>query len=117
MLREMKCPQRLTRVLPLRIDGGDVAGGTDTTDGILEGWQHCTITENSSGNYTITFNTPFARVPVVTSMTATDVSTLRMVAVTASSVQVEQVGADQTTPLADGDFHLLVVGFDSADET
>ena len=117
MLREMKTVQRLTRVIPIRVDGSEVAGGSDTTNGLLEGKFHCTITENSSGNYTINFNTPFARVPVVTSMTATDVSTLRIIDVTAALVQVEQVGADQTTPLADGDFHLLVVGFDAGDQT
>lgn len=117
MLRPMQCVQRLTRVLPIRVDGSAVAGGTDTTDGLLEGSQHCTITENSSGNYTISFNTPFHRTPVVTCMTATDVTTLRIVAVDNTSVQVEQVGADQTTAEADGDFHLLVVGFDTADQT
>jgi hypothetical protein len=117
MLREMKTTQRLTRVLPLRIDGAAVAGGTLTKNGVLEGKEHVTITENSSGNYTITFNTPFARVPVVTMAPATDVTTLRIIAVAAGTVQVEQVGADQTTPVADGSFHLLVVGFDSADQT
>src|SRR4051812_13222554 len=103
MLREMKTTQRLTRVLPLRITGATVAGGTLTKNGVTEGKEHVLITENSAGNYTITFNTPFARVPVVTGMAATDVSTLRIIAVAAGTVQIEQVGADQTTPLADGD--------------
>lgn len=117
MLREVKCVQAKTRLIPIRIDGSAVAGGTDTTDGILEGSSHCTITENSSGNYTITFLVPFYRTPVVTSMTATDVTALRIVAVDNESVQIEQVADDLTTPVADGDFHLLVLGFDSEDET
>lgn len=117
MLREMMCVQRKTRVIPIRVDGSAVGGGTSTTNGLLEGSQHCLITENSSGNYTIDFNTHFHRTPVVVCMTATDVTTLRIVDVDETMVQVEQVGADQTTPEADGDFHLLVVGFDTADET
>ncbi len=116
MLREAKCVQRLVRMIPFRIDGGDVAGGTATTNGILEGTFHATVTENSSGNYTFTFNQPFARKPVVMLTTFTDVTTLRLVDVTTSTVQVEQVDADQTTPVADGDFHMLVVGFDSVDQ-
>lgn len=111
-----KAVQLGVRMIPLRIDGSDVGGGTLTTNGVLEGKTHVKITENSSGNYTITFNQAFHRTPVVTSMTATDVSTLRIIDVSKTMVQVEQVGADQTTPLADGDFHLLVVGFDCADQ-
>jgi len=116
MLRDVKSTQRLIRMLAFRVDGSDVAGGTLTKNGLLEGTFDALITENSAGNYTLTFAKPFARVPVVTSMTATDVSTLRIIAVSASSVQIEQVAADQTTPLADGDFHLLVLGFDAADQ-
>ncbi len=116
MLREAKCVQRLVRMIPFRIDGSDVAGGTGTTDGILEGTFHGTITENGSGDYTITFNTPFARTPVVILTAITDVTTVRLKAVSTTSFTVEQVGADQDTPSADGDFHALVVGFDAVDQ-
>jgi hypothetical protein len=106
----------MQRLLAFRIDGGDVAGGTDTRNGILEGTYEATVTENSSGNYTFTFTKPFARVPMVQLTPITDVSTMRIIAVTTTTVQVEQVGADQTTPLADGDFHMLVVGSDATDQ-
>jgi hypothetical protein len=117
MLRDMKIVQRLSRVIPIRIDGSVVAGGTATTNGILEGKYHCTITENGSGDYTITFNQAFARVPTVLVTTITDVTTCRIKDIDATMVRIEQVGADQTTPEADGDFHVLVVGFDTADQT
>ncbi len=117
MLRPVQCNQRLSRLLAFRVDGSDVAGGTLTKNGLLEGANQALITENSAGNYTITFNQAFARVPVVTAMTATDVTTLRIISVTALLVNVEQVGADQTTPTADGDFHLMVMGFDAVDQT
>lgn len=116
MLREMLCVQRMVRVIPLRIDGGDVAGGTATTNGVLEGARHVTITENSSGDYTVTFNTPFKRKPVVLLSPATDVSTVWLKDLAVGSFRVEQVGADQTTPLADGDWHALIVGFDAEDQ-
>lgn len=117
MLREIKCPQRGARLIPVSVDGSAVGGGALTTDGLIEGKYQVTITENSSGNYTIYFNIPFSRKPVVTGMTFTDVTTLRIVAVTTTYVQVEQVGADQTTPEADADFHLMILGFDADDQT
>lgn len=117
MRRAVKSPQVGLRIMAFRIDGSAVAGGTATTNGILQGKYHATVTENSSGNYTFTFNEPFQQIPCVTFGTATDVTTLRIVDVTTSTVQVEQVGADQTTPEADADFHMLVVGFDYADQT
>lgn len=113
---DVKSVQRKVRTIPLRIDGGDVAGGTDTKNGILEGKEHCTITENSSGDYTVTFTEPFQRTPVVLLTSATDVSTVWLKAVSATSFRVEQVGADQTTPLADGDWHAIVFGFDAVDQ-
>lgn len=116
MLRELKSPQRMSRVLMFQIDGSAVAGGTDTTDGITEGAAHATITENGSGDYTITFNQPFARTPTVVVTPVTDVTTCRIKAVTNELVTIEQVGADQTTPEADGDFHVVVFGNDVADQ-
>lgn len=100
------------------MDGSVVAGGSLTTNGLLQGQEHCKITENSDGNYTITLNEPGSRAcHVIGLVPITDVSTMRVVAVTASTVQVEQVGADQTTPLADGDFYLTIMKYDSADYT
>lgn len=117
MLREMKCIQRNVRVIPIRVDGGDVAGGTNTDNGVLEGKFHGSITENSDGDYTFTFAQAFARTPVVLLTSATDVTTVWLKSVSTTAFRVEQVGADQTTPSADGDWHALVIGFDSADQT
>jgi hypothetical protein len=117
MLRDMKCVQRMVRVIPVRLDGSVVAGGTLTTNGILEGWQHMLVTEVGAGEYKFTFNQAFHREPVVLVTTVTDVTTCRIKEVTTAYVVIEQVGADQTTPEADGDFHMLVVGFDAADQT
>jgi hypothetical protein len=106
----------MARLLAFSIDGSVVAGGTATRNGILEGTYEGTITENGSGDYTITFTKAFARAPVVTLGTITDVTTCRVKACTAAYVTIEQVGADQTTPEADGDFYVMVMGFDIVDQ-
>lgn len=109
MLREVKASQRAVRVLGFIIDGATPA----LTEGKFDG----TLVENSAGNYTITFAKAFARAPVVVATVATDVTTVRIVSATASAVNIEVVGADQTTPEDDANAHLLVWGFDSADQT
>jgi len=116
MQREVKSFQRAVRQLYFSVDGSAVAGGTLTQDGLLVGSFEGLITENSAGDYTITFNTPAQRVLNVQVSAITDVSTCRVKASSASSVNIEQVGADQTTPLADGDFYVMVVLSDCEDE-
>jgi len=117
MKREVMSYQRLVTDIEVQIDGSAVAGGSDTTDGVLMGQEHVTVTENSDGNYTITLNEPGSRACFAMATPITDVSTVRIVSATASAVTVEQVVADQTTPLADGDFFLLIRKFDSEDYT
>lgn len=108
MLRSPKTNQRLERRLCFLIDGSEPELDIGSELG--------TLVENSSGNYTITFTRAFARIPCVLATTATDVTTVRVISATASAVNVEQVGADATTPTADGDIYLEVIGWDTADE-
>lgn len=106
--RSPKTNQRLERVLQFLIDGSvpelDVGSGLGT------------LVENSDGNYTITFARAFARQPVAQITVATDVSSARIVSLSTTAINVEHVGADQTTPLADGDLHITVTGWDTAEE-
>jgi hypothetical protein len=119
MLREMMSPQRLSRTLHISVDGSAVAGSSDqaNVEGLLEGQLHCTITEIGSGEYKIWYNVPFARLPVVQLTPVTDVTTVRIKTQNVAYTIVEQVGADQTTPEADADFHMTVTGWDTADYT
>lgn len=114
---DIKATQRRVRHLYIELDGSAVAGGSLTKDGLLHGQNDVKVTENSDGDYTFTLNTPGQRIINVQCTPITDVSTCRVKAVTASTVEIEQVGADQTTPLADGDFYLTIVVSDAADET
>lgn len=108
MLRSPKTNQRLERQLAFQVDG--------SVPSLTVGNGLGTLVENSDGNYTITFNRAFARTPIALATTITDVSTCRIITCTTTAVNVEQVGADQTTPLADADFNLLVIGWDTTDE-
>jgi hypothetical protein len=123
MKRPVESHQRGVTDIEVWVDGSAVGGGTLTTDGLTMGSEHVLITENSGGNYTITLNEPGSRAcfAVATAVGAVggagDVTTMRIISSDASTVVVEQVGADQTTPSADGDFTVLIRRFDSADET
>lgn len=119
MLREVMTPQRLCRQLHVSIDGNAVDGASAQTNvtGIVEGQRHVTVTEVTGGEYKIWFNVPFARLPVVLLTPFTDVTTMRIKTLNVAYVIVEQVGADQTTPTADGSFHAQITGWDTADYT
>lgn len=108
MLRSPKTNQRLERRLCFYIDG--------SVPTLLVGAGLGTLVENSDGNYTITFTKPFARQPVALLATITDVTTTRVISLSTTAINVEQVGADQTTPTADGDLFIEVIGWDTAEE-
>lgn len=108
MLFDMQSPRRKTRTLYFMVDG--------SVPSLLVGAQDGTLAENSSGNYTITFAQPGTRCLNVQATSITDVSTMRVIEATALIVNVEQVGADQTTPLADADFYLTVTLQDTESE-
>ena len=108
MLRSIKTNQRLERELAFLVTGTGTAA-------ITVGADLATLVDNSTGNYTLTYAKPFARQPVVVGTTATDVTTLRIVTSTASAVNIECVGADQTTA-TDAVFHLIVKGWDTSEE-
>jgi hypothetical protein len=109
--------QPLSRVIPLRIDGSAVTTSAATT-GLLEGLNDCTIAKGSgatSNEVTVTFNTAFARVPVVVATPLTTNCHVEVKSITASTLVLEtfQV-ADGTTKVDDADIHVIVWGWDSA---
>lgn len=112
MLREIKGTQRLPRLLAFRVDGTDTAS-------ILEGAFDATLTDNGTGDYTLTFAKPFVRIPVcvVTPIGASGdiIATIETAATTGFDIRLWD-GTDGTTA-KDGDFHVLFIGWDSADQT
>ena len=109
MLRDIKGTQRLPRLLAFRVDGTGTAS-------ILEGGFQATLVDNGTGDYTLTFATPFVRVPVCSgNVVGATAGIVNIAAVSVSSVQINIF--DAAGSAADADFHLSVLGWDSADQT
>lgn len=112
MLREIKGTQRLPRVLAFRVDGTGTAS-------ILEGQFDATLTDTGTGDYTLTFAKPFARTPVVliTPISATGDLIATIETVTTALIDIRLWDGTDGTTAKDGDFHVLVHGWDTADIT
>lgn len=111
MLREVKTTQRMPRMLGLRVQG---TGAAAILEGSISGG---TLVDNGTGDWTITFATPFARIPVIALASLTADKTLYVASVTASAVQIKARSVGSSPAAADADFHMHVLGFDAADET
>lgn len=105
--RTPKCGQRLPYVMALRVDGTGTAS-------ILEGGSDCTLTDNGTGDYTLTFRQAFRRTPVITVSALTAAIHCQVFAISTSSVQIKTFAVDGTTA-TDADFHVMIFGFDAAD--
>lgn len=115
--REVRTTERGVRCYYVKVDGSAVAGGTDTTDGLLLGSQHMTITENGNGDYSLNLNVPGQRVVGVSGVGLTAASVITVDASSASQIDVLQTTASTGAALADADFWLQVYVSTSADET
>lgn len=110
MLRSIKSPQRLPRQLHFKVDG---TGGSAS---LLIGSKDASVARTAQGRYTVTFEQPFAReVLALVSViygSAGIIASIASTSATAVSVRIyDAAGVDQ-----DSDFHLMVQGFDAADE-
>lgn len=111
--------QRAVRMEQFRLVAASVPTGTaaQTATGCPEGFSRCTVLKNGTGDFTINFNTAFARTPVVT---ATALSTagktytvLYSVSTTACRVLTYNDGGTATSPT---DLHVHVTGFDTSEQ-
>lgn len=107
MLREVKCAQRQTRIIPVSVDGTGTAS-------LLEGGRDCVLTDNGTGDYTLTFNRAFLREPIVVCNTRTQNAYQQVNTRSKTSVQILSKNLDDDTAL-DADFDVLITGFDAAD--
>lgn len=110
MLRSIKSPQRLPRQLHFKVDG---TGGSAS---LLIGSKDASVAKAAQGQYTITFEQPFARECVAVASciygSAGIIASISATSASAVSVRIyDAAGADQ-----DSDFHVMVQGFDAADE-
>jgi len=95
--------RRAQTLLNFRVDG-------TATASIVDGGGDAALTDNGTGNYTLTFTEPFAAVPTVvgTGVTGTDDFIVTIVSVTATAVNI--VTKDDAGAAEDAAFHLMVVG-------
>lgn len=108
-LQQVGIRQSKAELIAFRVDGTGTAS-------ILEGKYHGTLTDNGTGDYTITFDRPFRRTPVVVVTPVTANVMPRIAAVSATAVQITFVDNDGTPTATDADFHMMVVGYFSATE-
>jgi len=108
MLREIKSTQRLPRQLHLKVDGTGAAS-------ILIGSRDAALTDNGTGDYTLTWAVPFARPPVVVASSLTAACVVQIASATASACQI--LVTDLASAAKDADLMVIVQGYDAVDET
>ena len=101
-------PQMRMRILSVKVDGTGTASVSGTCS------NNVSLTDNGTGDYTITFLTPFLRAPEVIATPVTDNIYCKVGTVAVGSVQIltENLSGSAT----DADFHLIILGSDSADQ-
>jgi hypothetical protein len=107
-MRSVKSTQRNPVILPFRVDGTGTAS-------LLEGTTDATLTDNGTGDYTLTFAQAFGRTPIVTATPVTTGIHIEIKAVSTTAVQFNTFAVADGTTATDADFHAIVVGLDSAD--
>jgi len=110
MSRSVKSTQRNPILLAFRVTGT----GTAVID---EGTTDATLTDNGTGDYTLTFAQAFSRAPAVTATCVATAGDAFACIHTVSTTAVRIVTFDATdgTTAKDTVFHVLVYGYDSAD--
>jgi hypothetical protein len=110
MQRSVKSTQRKVRMLELIVDGT----GTAALSGPAS--NQATLVDNGTGDYTISFNENFSQLPVCIPVCLTADCCVDTMVPAVGSVQVTLVDNTDGTTAKDGDFHILIVGSDSADK-
>lgn len=100
----------MIRQLELIVDGT----GTAALSGPAA--NQATLTDNGTGDYTITFDEPFAQIPVCIPVCLTADCAVDTMVPAVDDVQITLVDATDGTTAKDGDFHILIVGADTADQ-
>ena len=97
----------MPRLIAFKVDGTGTAA-------LVIGSKDAALADNGTGDYTITLNKPFARIPVAVATPITAGAVCEIAQATASTIQI--LVKDTAGAALDGDFHLLVHGFDAEDE-
>lgn len=101
-------PQMRMSVLSVKVTGTGTAAVSGTCS------NNVTLTDNGTGDYTITFRAPFARAPECVANAVTDNIYCKIGTVSASAVQI--LTENLSGAATDAVFHLIVMGSFSADQ-
>lgn len=119
MKSEVQATQRNVRLELFRIVAASCPTGTaaQTADGCPEGYSHCTVLQNDTGDVTINYNTPFKRKPIVTVSALHATATLYVTLVSSTTSAVRLLCCDDDGVAINAtELHVNVAGFDAVDQ-
>ncbi len=106
--KQVVCPQREMRIMSVKVDGTGTVALTGTCS------LNMALTDSGTGDYLLTFNVPFIRVPEVIASPITDNIICKIGTVAADSVQI--LTENLSGVATDADFHVIILGSDTADQ-
>jgi hypothetical protein len=106
--KQVVCPQRAMRLMSAKVDGTGTAAlsGTCAND--------MSLTDSGTGDYLLTFDLPFLRAPEVIATPITDNIVCKIGTVAVGSVQI--LTENLSGAATDADFHVIILGSDTADQ-
>lgn len=108
--RSIKSDQRLMRIMSVKLDGTGTAALSGSSANSMS------LTDNGTGDYTLTFDVAFARAPEVMCVSAQAAGVhLAVTAVSTTACTIKSFAAADGTTAADSDMHVLIIGSDAAD--
>jgi hypothetical protein len=115
MRRSVQSAQRAVRMIAIRLEGST---GTLSVEGLDK--KQVTVTDNNPGDYTVTFNQPFAEAPHVTASAEATGIMLHFSSISATAVRVicKLVDQDSTyaaPAAAEADVQMIIIGHDVTD--
>lgn len=110
MKRPVESAQRKMRQMFIIVDGTGTASISGPSS--LE----CTLTDNGTGDYTLTFDKAFAQAPVATVTMVTTNTYPRIHASSTSSIQIKTLQVADGSTATDADFHIVLTGCDVSEK-
>ena len=107
--RAIDSRQRATHMIVARVDGTGTAA-------LLSGSNELTLTDNGTGDYTLTYSTAYKQVPVIMCQSKTTGVLCEVAASSATSCQINCFDVATGAAATDCDFDIMILGSDAEDE-
>jgi hypothetical protein len=105
--KQVVSPQRLMRVMSVKVDGTGTAALSGTCA------NNMSLTDSGTGDYLLTFNIPYKRAPEVIVTPITDNIVCKLGTIAVGSIQI--LSENLSGAATDADFHVIIMGSDTAD--